>query len=69
VSNLSKASGERRALFSSWPAEYRQGYDDGLKRRLKYPQGFNEWVSKRQDAYYAGYNRGRLDRPDVKVRR
>jgi len=56
-------------LFSSWPAEYRQGYDDGLKRRLKYPQGFNEWVSKRQDAYYAGYNRGRLDRPDVKVRR
>jgi hypothetical protein len=64
-----RARREIDRLASAWPDEYRLGYRFGfLKRadppcdRAGYPLGLHSWPLDRRNAWWAGWNVGRVER-------
>lgn len=64
-----RTQGERDALRTAWPTEYRDGarvaylqQADGEREAGGYPIGFTSWQSERRNSWFAGFNEGRCDR-------
>jgi hypothetical protein len=56
-------------LRDAWPAEFADGARygllgkaDGPRERGGYPFGFHQWSLERRNAWYAGANRGLIER-------
>jgi hypothetical protein len=63
------AADEVAAVSRRWPNEFREGARCGFLRRFVgvrekggYPRGFHLWPLERRNAWFAGFNRGFLDR-------
>jgi hypothetical protein len=59
----------RRALCLAHPDAFDQGVRDGAtmmfdgpREKGNYPAGFHQWPTARRNAYYSGYNVGRITR-------
>ncbi|WP_292533533.1 hypothetical protein [Methylocystis sp.] len=68
-----RAQKQRIALRQAWPEDFDRGARDGLMQQFDglrekggYPLGFHNWPLQRRNAYFAGYNKGRLDRLSLK---
>jgi hypothetical protein len=64
-----RADGERVRLREAWPHEFRDGARCGFLRKFDgdreaggYPLGFHQWPLDRRNAWFAGFNRGLIDR-------
>jgi hypothetical protein len=62
------AERKREVMRSRWPDEFRLGYRfgrfgkaDSPCDRAGYPQGFHGWPLDRRNAWWCGWNRGRVD--------
>jgi hypothetical protein len=60
---------KRVRLKDSWPAEFEDGarcaftqHFSGDRERGGYPKGFHVWPLAKRDAWFCGYNYGRLKR-------
>ena len=69
---LDRASREVARLRNKWPDEFRDGARlgflgraDGEREAGSYPAGFHEWPRDRRNAWFSGFNCGRLDRANV----
>jgi hypothetical protein len=67
---VTDARRERQHLRAAWPDEFRDGvtcaltgHFSGGRERGGYPLGFHTWPLERRNAWYAGYNYGRVKRP------
>ena len=67
--SLDRTSVEVARLRSTWPVEFRDGARcgflpraDGPREKGGYPCGFCGWPLDRRNAWYSGFNLGRLDR-------
>ena len=63
------ANAERARLKSAWPHEFKDGARcgllqkyDGPRRAGGYPKGFHGLPLDRRNAWFAGYNYGRMKR-------
>jgi hypothetical protein len=64
-----KAARIRALIRQRWPAEFDDGArsaflrrSDGPREKGGYPLGFHGWPLARRDAWFAGFNLGRIDR-------
>ena len=66
----SDADAERARLKTAWPAEFADSercaflnrFDGKREKGGGYPLGFHQWPLERRNAWYCGYNFGRLER-------
>lgn len=63
------AEADRAAIRARWPAELDDGARcgflqkfDGQREPGGYPRGFHTWPLERRNAWYAGLNKGGVDR-------
>lgn len=63
------ADAERLRLKRAWPDEFADGERcafhqrfDGERERGGYPLGFHRWPLDRRNAWFAGFNLGRIER-------
>jgi hypothetical protein len=70
--SLDRISLEVARLRDGWPDEFRNGARLGFLGRADdereaggYPVGFHAWPLDRRNAWFVGFNRGRLDRSHV----
>jgi hypothetical protein len=63
---------QRAHLQRPWPAEFADGErsafhqrHDGPRELGGYPKGFNHWPLERRNAWYCGFNFGRIQRLQV----
>lgn len=63
------ADAERRRLKRLWPGEFADGEHCGFHQRYEgerakggYPLGFHGWPLDRRNAWYCGFNFGRIER-------
>lgn len=66
---MSAAKREREAIRARWPDEFDDGARGGFlkeypgeRERGGYPKGFHGWPLDRRNSWFAGFNKGRLDR-------
>lgn len=66
---MSATVAERDRLKGRWPDEFRDGARCAFRRRFDgdrepggYPRGFHRWPLDRPNAWFCGFNVGRLDR-------
>lgn len=59
---LDRAAEERERLRLAYPAEFTDGARRGYSSDHLYPSGFNDWPLERRNAWFAGWNKGYLDR-------
>jgi len=70
--SLDRTAFEIARLRDTWPAEFRDGARcgflsraDGPREKGGYPLGFHGWPLDRRNAWFSGFNRGRLDRASI----
>ena len=70
--SLDRTSLEVARLRDRWPNEFRDGArcgflgrTDGARETGGYPSGFHGWPLDRRNAWFSGFNRGRLDRASI----
>ena len=70
--SLDRTSQEVSRLRETWPGEFRDGARCGFLGRSSgarepggYPSGFLGWRIDRRNAWYSGFNCGRLDRGNL----
>ena len=58
---------EIEGLAARWPDEYRLGYRFGFRGKadspcdaVGYPKGFHRWSLERRNAWWCGWNQGRV---------
>lgn len=57
-----RAAAARQAIRARFPVEYDAGARAGFVDAPDYPHGFHAWSRDRREAFYAGFNAGRVDR-------
>ncbi|CAJ0854679.1 hypothetical protein AMST5_00763 [freshwater sediment metagenome] len=60
-----KAIEAREKIRAQFPDDYDAGARAGFTNSPDYPSGFHSWSLERRDAFFAGYNAGRCDRPKI----
>jgi hypothetical protein len=53
---------ERERIRAAFPEEYADGARRAFSGNKLYPRGFNGWPLDRRNAWFAGWNKGYVDR-------
>ena len=68
------ADAERAHFKRAWPDEFANGERcafykrfDGERERGGYPKGFHRWPLERRNAWYCGFNLGRVERRRAEI--
>jgi hypothetical protein len=63
------AENERAAIRKEWPAEFDDGARCGFLQKFEgarepggYPKGFHGWPLARRNAWFAGFNKGSVEK-------